>query len=192
MENDGLQSILMGFATDPFLLGLGIIVATFILEDAATVSAALFAADGLLSTGWALTALFIGIVLGDLGLYGLGMLAKRFRWAEKLLALDKVHKARDWMDRRVVITVISARFLPGMRTPTYAACGFFGLSFTKFALSAIIATAIWTAALFTLLLTYGQSILDSFGPWRWAAIPVIILLVMILPRLISLARPKAV
>jgi membrane protein DedA with SNARE-associated domain len=49
-----------------------IIVGTFILEDAATVVAAMQVDDHALPLWLALAALYAGIVLGDLGLYGLG------------------------------------------------------------------------------------------------------------------------
>ena len=62
-----------------------IIGGTFILEDAATLLAAMQVATGFLSLPLALGALYAGIVLGDLGLYGLGWLSASHRWAQRLV-----------------------------------------------------------------------------------------------------------
>jgi predicted tellurium resistance membrane protein TerC len=50
----------------PLLQALAVIIGTFILEDAATVIAAMQADDGKLPTSLALLALYVGIILGDL------------------------------------------------------------------------------------------------------------------------------
>ena len=62
-----------------------IILATFILEDAATVAAAMQVQDGDLSVWVALVSLYAGIVLGDLGLYGLGRLSACVPWVARQL-----------------------------------------------------------------------------------------------------------
>ena len=50
------------------------LIGTFILEDAATVIAAMQADDGKLSPALALSALYVGIILGDLGAPRIGRL----------------------------------------------------------------------------------------------------------------------
>ncbi|HUB13816.1 MAG TPA: hypothetical protein VMB34_17850, partial [Acetobacteraceae bacterium] len=69
----------------PLIQGATIILATFVLEDAATVLAAMQAEQGGISIGLALGSLFVGIVLGDLWLYGMGWLAARVPWIKRLL-----------------------------------------------------------------------------------------------------------
>lgn len=70
-----VASLLQYAAHHPGLQAGAIIVATFILEDAATILAAMQSAAGDLSIPVALGSLYVGIVLGDAGLYGLGRLA---------------------------------------------------------------------------------------------------------------------
>lgn len=50
---------------------LAVIIGTFILEDATTMIAAMAVDEGRLSVPLALVALYIGVAVGDLGLYGL-------------------------------------------------------------------------------------------------------------------------
>ena len=59
----------------PILQVLSVIGATFILEDAATVVTAMQVQAGSISLEIGLGSLYAGIILGDLGLYGMGRLA---------------------------------------------------------------------------------------------------------------------
>ena len=63
-----------------------IILGTFILEDAATVAAAMQVEDGAVSIWLALMSLYAGIVLGDMGLYGLGRLSAYVPWVAAAIA----------------------------------------------------------------------------------------------------------
>jgi membrane protein DedA with SNARE-associated domain len=145
-----------------------IIVGTFILEDAATVVAAMQVDDHALPLWLALAALYAGIVLGDLGLYGLGRLSAHIPWLARQLPPRRQETIRAWIDGRVFKVVVVSRFLPGLRLPTYTTCGFVGADLRQFTLAAIIATAAWTSLLFGTSLQVGQFLMDHLGAWRWA------------------------
>lgn len=152
----------------PLLQGMAVIVGTFILEDAATVIAAMQAEAGGMSIAVALAALFIGIVLGDLGLYGLGRLAAKVPWIDRRLPPRRQDIMRGWLAGRVFRVVLISRFLPGMRLPTYTTCGFLRADLQQFTLAAIFATLIWTSLLFGVSLRVGGFLMAHFGAWRWA------------------------
>lgn len=158
---------LSSFGNDPVVLVVVILAATLVLEDAATIGAAMLAADGALSVSWASTALFAGIVLGDLGLYGLGWLAARNAWFRGKLQERVALDLRHWMGRRLVPIVFGARFIPGARLPAYTASGLLGLPFWRFTAAAAGATALWTALVFTAVFLFGVYLVDDLGPWRW-------------------------
>jgi membrane protein DedA with SNARE-associated domain len=145
-----------------------IIIGTFILEDAATVAAAMQVEDGALSMGLALISLYIGIVLGDLGLYGLGRLAAHVPWVSRQLPPRRQATIRAWIAGRIFQVVLVSRFLPGLRLPTYTTCGFVGADLRQFTLAAILATAAWTSLLFATSLRVGRFLMDHLGAWRWA------------------------
>jgi len=163
----------------PGLQAFAIIFATFVLEDAATVLAALQAADGLLSIPLALGALYVGIVLGDIGLYGLGRLAALMPWFRRLLPPQRTEMARAWLQGRVFRVVLISRFLPGVRLPTYTTCGFLGADFRAFTLATMIATVFWTSSLFTVSMHSGEFIMAHFGVWRWAGLIGLVLAVVV-------------
>ncbi len=152
----------------PGLQVFAIIFATFILEDAATILAGMQAADGSLSIPLALGSLYVGIVLGDLGLYGLGRVAAYVPWVARMLPPARTEMVRAWLRGRVFRVVLVSRFLPGVRLPTYTTCGFLGASLRQFTLATMIATLFWTSALFAVSTRAGQFLMDHFGIWRWA------------------------
>jgi membrane protein DedA with SNARE-associated domain len=163
-----LLAFLNHASANPAIHSAAIVLGTFILEDATTVIASLQVADGLLPPWLALVSLYIGIGLGDLGLFGLGRLAAGHRWARRCVALDHAMRIKEGLNNRLMIAVISTRFMPGARLPTYTACGFLGVSFARFTLAVVIATILWTTALFFILLWLGVAVLERLGPWRWA------------------------
>ncbi|WP_419729511.1 DedA family protein [Lichenicola sp.] len=169
----------------PLLQVVAIIVGTFILEDAATVLAAMQVQDGKLNWMLALAALYAGIVLGDLGLYGLGRLASHWPWALRFLPEQKRSSGRNWIEKRVFRVVFISRFVPGARLPTYTTCGYLHASFRRFALAAILATSIWTTLLFIVSRHIGQFLIDHFGAWRWAGIAVFVVAIVLIGRLVA-------
>lgn len=164
----------------PGLEAFAIIFATFILEDAATILAGMEAAAGSLSIPLALGSLYVGIVLGDLGLYGLGRLAAHAPWIRRLLPPQRTEAVRAWLNGRVFRVVLVSRFLPGVRLPTYTTCGYLGASLRQFTLATMVATLVWTSGLFAVSTRVGQALMDHFGIWRWAgALGLIVVLVLV-------------
>jgi membrane protein DedA with SNARE-associated domain len=167
----------------PVLQALAIILGTFILEDAATVLAAMQADEGKLSTVLALAALYVGIMLGDLGLYGLGWLSAKLPLVARYLPPQRTEAVRAWLRGRVFNVVLISRFLPGMRLPTYTTCGFVGADLRQFTTAVVLATLCWTSLLFGISLRIGQVLIDHFGAWRWAGAAGFVVFVILAGRL---------
>lgn len=146
---------------------LAIIAGTFVLEDATTLAVALLVADGHLSMPVALAGLYSGIVLGDFWLYGMGRLAASHRRGEAVSRHHRLAPFRGWLETRMTETVFAVRFVPGLRLPTYTASGFFRLPFRRFAATVVLATAVWTTALFFAAYWLGAATAEALGPWRW-------------------------
>jgi membrane protein DedA with SNARE-associated domain len=145
-----------------------IVLGTFVLEDAATVLAAMHAQAGGIPVRVALAALYTGIVLGDLGLYGLGRLAAKLPWMARLVPPPNLRQGQNWLHRHVFKVVFVSRFIPGARLPTYSACGFLAADLRHFALAAVVATLIWTSLLFGVSMQVGALLMTYLGAWRWA------------------------
>jgi membrane protein DedA with SNARE-associated domain len=160
------------------LQAITIIGGTFILEDAATLLAAMQVAAGVVSLPLALGALYTGIVLGDLGLYGLGAVSARNAFARRLVPPRRQDIGHDWVSQRVIPLVLVSRFVPGLRLPTYTTLGFLRAPILQFAAASIAATLVWTTGLFFISLKLGALMLRYLGIWRWAGLAVFCLLLI--------------
>ncbi len=167
-----------------------IILGTFILEDAATLLAAMQVATGAIELPLALAALYAGIVLGDLGLYGMGRLSNSNGWARRLVPARRQDLGREWVSQRIVAIVLVSRFIPGLRLPTYTTLGFLRAPFAKFAGAAIIATLLWTSGLFFVSLKVGLLLMHYLGVWRWAGLVVFGLMLIVIGRFAALLYRK--
>jgi membrane protein DedA with SNARE-associated domain len=172
-------SLLHDAAGNRLLQAATIIIGTFILEDAATLLAAMQVASGAIELSVALFALYAGIVLGDLGLYGLGRLSAANGWARRLVPKRRRDLGQEWVRGKVMPIVVVSRFVPGLRLPTYTTLGFLHAPFVQFALAAIAATLLWTTLLFFISLKLGVLLLRYLGVWRWAGIAVFALLLLL-------------
>src|SRR5581483_3569336 len=82
----------------PLLLPGIIILSTFVLEDATTILVGVWAATGAVQPEVALASLYVGIVLGDFGLYGLGWLGSQPRFSRRFVEHDRMLALREWLD----------------------------------------------------------------------------------------------
>src|SRR5271154_438241 len=86
----------------PFWKAAGFFLATFVLEDVATIGAGLLLAAGAVTWPTAFGACFLGIWLGDAGLYGLARFGGR-KWFERSRFRrfePKVAESERWFARR--------------------------------------------------------------------------------------------
>ncbi len=187
--NLSVAAMLQASAHHPLLAGGAIIVGTFILEDAATVLAAMQVQTGGIAWEVAIISLYIGIVLGDMGLYGLGALASGSsgaqRFAARIVPSPRQAHGKRWLSERVFRVVFISRFIPGARLPTYTACGWLRVSFRRFVLAAVVATSIWTTLLFMLSLRVGRLLTEYLGAWRWVGAVGFAVVVVIAGRLVA-------
>ncbi|MBB2159044.1 DedA family protein [Gluconacetobacter sacchari] len=172
----------------PAVQALVIILGTFILEDAATILTAMEVQTGQVALLVALLALYVGIVAGDLGLYGLGRLAALWPAARRWVKVPGNDDGQNWFGRNVFRIVFISRFIPGARLPLYTACGFFAAPVRRFALAAVAATLIWTTLLFTVSLQVGHFLITHLGAWKWAGMGGFALTIILVGRIVANLR----
>src|SRR5713101_6890291 len=135
-------------------LALSIFFATFIYEDGATLLAATLAAGGSLDPRIGLLSTFLGIWVGDMGLYGLGSsFARRTaqsRWLQKYLRPESLAKAEGWFARHGSLALVMSRAIPGSRLPLYVAAGALRLPVRLFAKTTAVCSAVWVSAIFAI------------------------------------------
>ncbi len=135
----------------PLAIFFIIVFATFVTEDGACIAAGALASQGKISFATALAASFVGIFVGDLGLYWIGRLFGKSilntKLSKRFISERRLQKASDWLNEKGAMAIVISRFVSGLRLPTYLAAGFLKTDFLKFTFYFFVATAIWTPIL---------------------------------------------
>lgn len=163
-------------------LAVSIFLATFIYEDAAALLAATLSASGRLDPRIGLLSTFLGVWIGDMGLYGLGSIFGRrtakSRWLQKYLRPESLTKAEAWFARHGSLALIMSRAIPGSRLPLYLAAGALRFPVRLFAKTTAACSAVWVSTIFAIwrfiprtssghqkLLPWLLTALLLFAPW---------------------------
>ncbi len=153
-------------------LALSVFLLTFAYEDGATLLAATLVAAGRLDTRLGLASAFLGVWIGDLGLYLLGSHVGRkaaaSRWSRGLFSSDSLRKAENWFARRGPLALIMSRFLPGSRLPLYIAAGALRLPARRFSTITGVCAAVWVAAIFVTW-RFAPKFSGTRPSWVWTA-----------------------
>ena len=156
----------------PFAKAAGFFLATFVLEDVAAVGAGLLLATGGISWPTAFAACFLGIWMGDAGLYALARYGGR-GWFERSSLrrfTAKVAESERWFSERGTPILIFSRLVPGARLPTYLAAGFLRVPLPRFLLITGVASCVWTLAILFLAQTFGERLTNWLGTYKHAGL----------------------
>jgi membrane protein DedA with SNARE-associated domain len=145
-------------------------LATWVQEDVPTVTAALLAAAGRLAWQTGFIGCFLGIWIGDVLLYlaarTFGRPMLRYAWTRRWAPTESVARSERWFAERGTWLLITSRFVPGLRLPTYLAAGFLGLPFPRFVAMTGILAAVWTAGIFAAAQLFGPQLTDWLQRWN--------------------------
>jgi membrane protein DedA with SNARE-associated domain len=122
-----------------------IFLSTFVLEDVALATSIGLVSSGKLDFASAFMACFLGIAVGDVGLYLIGYLASKFKIEDYLGFLKKYRKSLRQMKQSQIFTysIVISRAIPGTRLPTYLGAGYLGYSFTRFLGLTVVSVSLW-------------------------------------------------
>jgi len=167
-----------------FVLVVLIIFVSFISEDLSAIGAGLLAARGTISIEIALLAAFLGIVIGDVGLYAAGRLLGRrlltippFSW---MLKESQLERGASWFCEKGPHVILASRFVPGTRLPTYVAAGLLRTPFWVFLGYFLAAAVVWTPLITGLSAWAGMGIFDFYAAYEAYALWILVILVAVL------------
>jgi membrane protein DedA with SNARE-associated domain len=172
----------------------GIFSGTFVSEDLTSITTGLLIRSGEVALAPGLLACFLGIYVGDLGLWLLGRLAGRrvlqWGWGKRRLPLQRLEQFGPWFDQHGWSAVLASRFVPGTRLPLYLAAGMLGRKAGRFALWTFIAAMLWTPLVVISILVFGEPVVELFstllGP-GWLALLLAVLALFFVLRVGMLA-----
>ncbi len=163
----GLVAFLQASLSSPAAEALAIAIAVLFQEDVTAVIVGMMAADRLVPPPVAVISLIVGELVNDFGLYGIGRLAITHPGLRRWVEHEKRLPLRSRLNTSLIPTVAAVQFMPGLRLPIYIACGFFSLSFRRFAVGIVPAVAVWTLLVFFCSYFYGEYAANLFGLWEW-------------------------
>lgn len=184
-----LHAALAGMAA-PWVIALALVLTTLLLEDLAIAAGVALATQGAISWELSFAAVAGGIALGDLGLYALGLGARRVRGLHRRFIGDRSDRVRQQLAQRLSSAVLLARAVPGLRLLTYTGCGFLRVPPLPFTGWVLLATSLWTLGLYAFSAALGQALAQRLGvPAPLAVALPILLLAAALP-LVRIARRR--
>ena len=191
----------------PAASGIGLVVlllllaaATLVSEDFTCIATGLLVSRGTIGYLPGTLACLVGIVGGDVLLYGAGRLFGRpiLDWLSSTggrkpgpfasLAAP-LARASAWLTRRGPAVVLTSRFIPGARLPTFLAAGALHTRFLPFAGFFLLAALLWTPLLVGVAALSGAAAPMLFESWRRWSIPLLLLAGLALLLVIKLLVP---
>ena len=185
---DTLSSTLLQVADQPLLLFAVVVLATFVLEDIATITVAVLASRMVIDGPVAIAALVIGTAAGDIALYAAARWLRGWGPVQRRLAAVDGSTPIRWLRAHALWAVIIARFIPGTRLPVFAGAGGIGMPMRPFVLAVIGTTLIWTPALYVLAAEADMQAVGSPGSTSWAVLAALAAAPVLLPRLLRGVR----
>ncbi len=161
------------------MLAALIIAVSWAWEDAAVIAGALLAVDQKLGVPLALTAIFIGIMSGDLALFYLGRFAKRWRSLRGWIMLKPQfrHMSKNFRDK-TLFNILVIRFIPGLRTLGFTLCGMWNVSLARFLFAMCLAGVVWIGLIFTGVYKLGSAEFIQNSHWKWSLMAIAVLLLV--------------
>ena len=154
-------------ASPAVAVSLGIVLLSFVSEDAATFSSALLVLGGPIAWPLGFLSCFIGIWAGDVGLYSLarwfGKPILQTRWCERAVPRQAIARCGKRFQRSGVMALFVSRFVPGTRLPTYLAAGLFAMPLRTFAWITAVGALVWIGGIFILTKFLGTQALELFS-----------------------------
>src|SRR5271170_1795912 len=151
---------------NPLLFVLMVMVGTFISEDITGIAIGIGMAQGMINHFLGFSSYFVGVYLGDMGLYyigrSLGVHAIEYPPLSFLLSAQDVERARQWFLQRGPVIIFASRFIPGTRLPVLLSAGISKVSHLKFNFWHAVAVFIWSIVIVGGSMVFGHQLMISF------------------------------
>ncbi len=145
------MTMLTGFA-----LYASVFALPFFQEDLAVIVAATASLAGAGSTAALFATIVLGLTASDVWKYWLGWFARRHAWAHRFAEKPGVSVAGTLVREELYKTLMTARFVPGTRIPTYLACGFFQSPYLRFSLFVASTAFLYALVMFVVFHAAGE------------------------------------
>ena len=136
----------------------------FVQEDVAIITTAAYA-TGEGARKWTIFAvLWMGVIASDLWKYYIGWFVLKHPKARDARQIGRIQALERDVKRKLGWTLMSVRFVPLARIPTYAACGYFGVRYWRYAFWIAAASFMYVALAFAVMELFGAMFVERY---RW-------------------------
>jgi len=162
-----------------WILLIVIILCTFVAEDPTCLACGLLVSQGVIDFTSAALACTVGIFIGDMVLYTVGRTLGRgalrhapLKWIVQEHEIDQM--AGWFSSPRGLLVIVSSRFIPASRVPTFITAGLLRLSLPRLGALLFTAALVWTPVLMWLGYTFGPPFMEQFPHYKKYAAWIII------------------
>ena len=162
-----------------WILLLVIVLCTFVAEDPTCLACGLLVSQGVVDFTSAALACTVGIFIGDMVLYTIGRTLGRgalrhppLKWIVQEHQIDQM--AGWFSSPRGLMVIVSSRFIPASRVPTFVTAGLLRLSLPRLGALLFTAALVWTPVLMWLGYTFGPPFMEQFPHYKQYAAWIIV------------------
>jgi membrane protein DedA with SNARE-associated domain len=153
---------------------VSLVILPFAHEDLAIVLGAYIMVNDLLPSGLVIAGIYVGIVVSDFALYGIGAGARRLPWLQRHAVDDRVRGFGATFKRSMFALVTLGRFVPGLVFVAFVACGWARVPLARFAAAILVISAAYLAMMLYLAVAFGDALDDHIGLWAWPCLLVVL------------------
>jgi len=168
-----------------WILMLIIVLCCLVAEDPTCLATGLLVGMGLIDFWSGAIACTVSIFIGDVALYSIGrFFGKQAMSRAPLKWLIKPHQLDQWAGwfstPRGLFVVVSSRFIPASRVPTFITAGILRLSPLRLGMLLFLAALVWTPVLMLIGLRWGPVIIEKLNEYHriagWIVVGMLFLL----------------
>ena len=86
---------------------------------------------------------------------------------DRRLLVPKVERVKLWLESHLVRVLLLCRITPGLLFPTFVACGWFEIPFSRFALVTIVSGVVYSTVVLSVIILFGDLVLVHLDYWAW-------------------------
>lgn len=165
----------------------------FAHEDLAIILGGYLINNGQMSALLVGICLYIGMVVSDFALYGIGAGARYIPWLKRFAVDERVRYLGDTLKRNVFSVVALCRVVPGIVFVAFVACGWARVSLLRFTLATLVVSAVYLPLMLYLVIVFGDALEDHMGLWAWPMLFVALAATaLVRRRIFALVKPQQI
>jgi membrane protein DedA with SNARE-associated domain len=136
-------------------------------EDLAILLGGYLVVNQLMPVGLVVLTIYLGMVVSDLALYGIGAGARHMPWLSRLAVNGRVKGLGDALQRNLFGLASLGRVVPGVVFVVMIACGWTRVPVTRVAIASLFSSALYLPLMLYLVVVFGDAMDDRAGLWTW-------------------------